>query len=73
MDKQTGEYGKAVRVLNDHGQTSARQMAVDGSAGGVESSARMPNESGEEHLEKAISAFLLLVDKTVASVARNPA
>lgn len=39
----------------------------------MESSARMPNESGEEHLEGAISAFLLLVDKTVASVARNPA
>jgi N-carbamoyl-L-amino-acid hydrolase len=28
-------------------------------------------DTPEEHLEKAISAFLLLVDKTVASVARN--
>ena len=30
-------------------------------------------DTSEEHLEKAISAFLLLVDKTVASVARNAA
>ena len=29
-------------------------------------------DTSEEHLEKAISAFLLLVDKTVASVAREP-
>ena len=28
-------------------------------------------DTPEEHLEKAISAFLLLVDKTVASVAQN--
>lgn len=28
-------------------------------------------DTPDQHLEKAISAFLLLVDKTVASVARN--
>jgi hypothetical protein len=28
-------------------------------------------DTPEGHLEKVISAFLLLVDKTVASVARN--
>jgi len=30
-----------------------------------------PEDTPEQHLETAISAFLLLVDKTVASVARN--